>query len=303
MPAHAAKIYRIGGLVMTDEFLPTFEGFKKAMAEAGYKEGKTVVYELHNARGDGAALQSLARQLAQGRPDLIVTTSSASTAPVARATAGTAIPVVFLGAGEPLKFVKSYASSGNNLTGISTAVLDLTEKRLELLKEIAPSVKRVALLANPLGVTYEDHLVAVKEGCKKLHFYLLQRNASNREQLEKVAAALTRKATDAIILQPDAMLGRNIDIVAEQSIREKLSLIPPPAFIRNGGLATYGPDNAALGRQGAILVDKILKGARPADLPVEQPAKLNLVINLKTARAIGLKIPRDVFLRADLVLE
>jgi putative ABC transport system substrate-binding protein len=302
-PADAQKIYRVGALVTADEFLPSFDGFKKKMAEVGYKEGKHVIYELHNAKGDSAALLRLANQLVQDRPDLIVTTSSSSTAPVARATAATAIPVVFLSAGEPLKFVKSYASSGNNLTGISTAVLDLTEKRLELLKELTPWVKRVALISNPLGVTYDDHLIAVRQGCRKLRLYVLEKSASNREQLEKLAPALTRKAADAIILQPDTMLGRNIDIVDDQSVRERLPLIPPPAFIQSGGVATYGPDNAALGRQGAALVDKILKGARPADLPIEQPAKLDLVINLKTARAIGLKVPKDVLLRADRVLE
>lgn len=148
----AQKVYRISALVADDQFVPAFDGFKKKMAEVGYKEGKNVNYDFHNAKGDDDALIRLAKQLVQDRPDLIVTTSSASTAPVARATAGTNIPVVFLSAGEPLKFVKSYASSGNNLTGISTAVLDLTEKRLELLKELAPWVKRVSSLSNPQGV-------------------------------------------------------------------------------------------------------------------------------------------------------
>ncbi|HXF74725.1 MAG TPA: ABC transporter substrate-binding protein [Methylomirabilota bacterium] len=302
-PADGQRVYRIGALVSADEFVPAFDGFKKKMIEFGYKEGKNVVYELHNAKGDSAALARLAKQLIQDRPDLVVTTSSSSTLPVAQASAGTAIPVVFLSAGEPLRFAKSYGSSGNNLTGISTAVVDLTEKRLELLKELAPWVKRVALLANPLAATYNRHLVAMKKGCKKLQLQVLEKNASNREEIAKVAPSLNRKTIDAIVMQPDMTLGGHIDLVDDQAIREKLPLIPPPAFIKRGGLATYGPDNAALGSQGAVLVDKIFKGARPADLPIEQPAKLNLVINLRTARAIGFKIPKDVLLRADQIIE
>lgn len=302
-PAGGQKIYRIGALVAADEFMPAFVGFKKRMVELGYKEGKNVRYELYNANGDGAVLAQLAKQLVQEQPDLIVTTSSSSTVPVAQASQGTAIPVVFLSAGEPLRFAKSYGSSGNNLTGISTAVLDLTEKRIELLKELAPWTRRVAFIGNPRGVSYHRHLLAAKKACKKLQFQVFEKDASSRDELEKIAPSLTRKTVDAIVVQPDVTLGRNIDVVGDQAIKEKLPLIPPPAFIRSGGLATYGPDNAALGSQGALLVDKIFKGARPADLPIEQPAKLNLVINLKTARAIGLKVPKSMLLRADQVIE
>lgn len=302
-PAAGQKLYRIGSLVSADEFTPAFDGFKRKMHELGYKERKNVRYELYNANGDSAALARLAMQLVQDRPDLIVTTSTSSTLLVAQASAATAIPVVFLSAGEPLRFVKSYGSSGNNVTGISTAVIDLTEKRLELLKELAPWVTRVALINNPRGIAYNRHLVAAKEGCKKLQLQVLEKNASSRDELEKVAPSLTQKTVDGIVVQPDVTLGRNIDVVSDQAIKEKLPLIPPPAFIKSGGLATYGPDNAALGSQGAMLVDKILKGAKPADLPIEQPAKLNLVINLKTARAIGLKIPKSVLLRVDQVIE
>lgn len=152
-------------------------------------------------------------------------------------------------------------------------------------------------------MTYQDNQTAVREGGKRLGLIILEKNAANREELEKVIVTITRKAADAIVIQPDTMLGRNMDIISEQSIRERLPLIPPPVFIKSGGLATYGPDNSALGKQGAVLVDKILKGARPADLPIEQPAKMNLVINLKTAKAIGLKIPKDILLRADEVFE
>ncbi|MEK6601303.1 MAG: ABC transporter substrate-binding protein [Candidatus Binatota bacterium] len=301
--ASAQKVYRIGALVAEDFFLPTFEGFKAKMAELGYVERKNVQYELRNAKGSQEALRKLAQKLVQDKPDLIVTSSTAATLPVAKASEGTHIPVVFLGAANPLEFVKSYASSGNNLTGISTAVLDLTAKRMELLKELAPRVKRVASLNNPKGLIYKDNLVAVREAAKKLGLELREINVTDRKEIEQVSPTLTRKVVDAVFLPPDRLLTGNIEVLVKQSIKEKLPLIPPPPAFKIGGLATYGHDYYSLGQQGAVLVDKVLKGAKPSDLPIEQPLKLKLMINLKTAKAIGLKVPREILLRADEVIE
>lgn len=301
--ASAQKVYRIGALVSEDFFLPAFEGFKAKMTEMGYAERKNIQYDLRNAKRDRDALRKLAQKLVQDRPDLIVTSDAAATLPVAKASEGTHIPVVFLGVGNPLGLVKSYASSGNNLTGISTAIFDLTAKRLELLKELAPWVKRVASLNNPNGVNYKDNLVAVREAAKKLGLELREINIMDRKEIEQVSPTLTRKAVDALFLPPDRLITGNIEILVRQSIKEKLPLIPPPAAYNTGGLATYGHDYYSLGQQGAVLVDKVLKGAKPSDLPIEQPLKLKLFINLKTAKAIGLKVPKEILLRADEVIE
>ncbi len=301
--AEAQKVYRIGALVSDDLFVPAVEGFKKKMAELGYTEGKNVKYDFYNAKEDGDNLKKLAQKLVQDNLDLIVTSSTTATVPVAKASAGTNIPVVFLSAANPLEFVKSYASSGNNLTGISTGVLELTAKRLELLKEIAPGVKRIATFHNPKGVNYQAQLTEVREAAKKLGFKLWEINVTDGKEIEQVTATISRKVVDAIFLPPDRAITRDMGVIVQQSIKEKLPLIPPPAVLNVGGLASYGHDYFALGQQGAILVDKIIKGARPKDLPIEQPLKLNLVINLETARAIGLKVPKEILLRADQVIE
>ena len=302
--SEAQKVYHIGALLQEEQFVPALEGFKKKMAELGYIEGKNISYQVYNAESDRERLQRFAEKLVQGKVDLIVTSSTTATVPVAKLTQGSSLPVVFLSSGNPLEFVKSYASSGNNLTGISSAALDLTEKRLELLKELVPRVKRVVALANPKGVTYRENLTMVQAAAKKNGLTVREARASNREEFAQALGPITRKVADAILLQPDAIITKNIDIVIQHSLQEKIPMIPPLIQgVQKGGLATYASDYFALGQQGAMLVQKILKGAKPADLPIEYPSKLDLVINLKTAKAIGLKIPREILLRADEVIE
>lgn len=304
--ALAQKVYRIGGLVPNDQFVASIDGFKKRMAELGYTEGKNVKYDFYNAKGDQDVLKKLAQKLIQDKPDLIVTSSTLATVPIAKASAGTNIPAVFLSAGDPLRFVKSYVSSGNNLTGISTSVIDLVGKRLELLKELAPQVKRIASIHNPKGVNYEAHLTGVRTAAKKLGLKVWEINVIDRKEIEEKTAAITAQKADAIIIEPDINIGDNMDVIVKQSLKEKLPLIPlipPPLFIGSGGLATYGHNDFGLGQQGAMLVDKILKGAKPSALPIEQPSKMRLIINLKTAKAIGLKVPREILIRADEVIE
>jgi len=302
--ALAQRVYRIGALVADDQFVPAFEGFKHKMAAIGYIEGKNVQYDFHNAKGDRGTLKKLAQKLVQDKPDLIVTSSTTATAPVAKATEGTNLPVVFLSAGNPLAFVKSYASSGNNLTGISTSSIDLTGKRLELLKELDPKVRRLVALHHTPGVSYQENLRAVEEATKKLGLVLVNINISTEEERTSAISGVTRKMGDAVFLPPDAFVIAAMKEIVQQTIKERLPTIAPTVVdIKRGALATYGADYYSLGQQGAVLVDKILRGARPADLPLELPSKLHLVLNLKTAKAIGLKISKELLLRADEVIE
>jgi putative ABC transport system substrate-binding protein len=303
--AQAQRVYRIGALVADDPFMPAFEGFKAKMAALGYAEGSSVVYDLNNVKGDNAALEKLAHKLVRDKPDLIITSSTTATAPVAKTSAGSGIPVVFLSAGNPLAFVKSYASSGNNLTGISTSTIDLTAKRLELLKELAPGIRKVIALHNPEGPNYEENLNATRGAAKRLGLALVEVNATDADELiRKSKESLTRQMGDGIFFPPDARLNAGQKLIYPHVNRERLpSVAPNVGNVRDGALATYASDYFSLGQQGAVLVDKILKGAKPETLPIEQPLKLNLVINLKTAKAIGLKIPKQVLLRADEVVE
>ena len=300
----AQKVYHVGALLAEEQFVPAVEGFKKKMTELGYVEGKNIEYRVYNAQLDREKLQQFAQKLIQEKPDLIVTSSTTATLPLVKLTAGSDLPVVFLSSGNPLELVKSYASSGNNLTGISAATLDLTAKRLELLKELVPKVKRVVSLNNPKGPNYRDYLAAVQQAAKNSGLTVREAKGANREQLKKALGSVTRKVADAIMLQPDVIMSGNIDMIVEHAASEKLPLIPTLiSNLRRGGLATYAPDYLGLGEQGAMLAHKIFRGARPSDLPIEQPLKLNLVINLKTAKAIGLKIPKQILLRADEVIE
>ncbi len=302
--SEAQKVYRIDGLSSGDQFLPSLEGFKSRMRELGYVEGKNVLYDFHNSKGDPELLKTMAQNMVRGKPDVIVTSSSTATVSLVKATESANIPVVFLSAGNPLKLVKSYARPGNNITGISTAALELTEKRLELLKELDPSVKRVATLNNPNGVNYQENATSIREAAKKLGLTLLEVEVTSREEIAKVLPNLTRKKVDAIAALADALITSGIEMIVDHSIKEKLPVIPVILTnVNKGCLATYGADYFALGQQGAVMVDKILKGSKPGDLPVEQPYKLKLVINLKTAKAIGLKISREMLLRADEVIE
>ena len=303
-PSEAQKVYRISALVADDPFVSAFEGFKKKMVELGYTDGKNVKYVLHNAKGDRAALRELAQRLVREKPDLIVTSSTTATAPVAIATEGTNLPVVFLSAGNPLQFVKSYASSGNNLTGITTSSIDLTGKRMELLKELAPGIKKVISLNNPAGPNYEANLNATREAAKKFGLELVEINATSADELKQKAGSITRNMGDSIFIPPDAIVNAAITEIAQQAIHEKLpSVAATDGNVKRGALASYSADYFALGRQGAVLVDKILKEIKPSDLPIEQPSKLKMVINMKTAKAIGLKIPKEILLRADEVIE
>jgi len=300
----AQRVYRVGALLAEEQFLPAIDGFKKKMAELGYIEGKNIQCQVYNAQLDRKKLQQFAEKLVHDKLDLIVTSSTTATVPVAKLTKGTNLPVVFLSSGNPLQLVKSYASSGNNLTGISAATVDLTAKRLELLKELVPGVKRVASVNNPKGVNYRDNLAAVHAAAKSSGLTIREVSASDREELKRVMGTITRTAVHAILVEPDVLYAATIDLIVEHAISEKLPVIPTLiAQVHKGALATYAPDYFALGQQGAMLVHKIFKGARPADLPIEQPSQLKLVVNLKTARAIGLKIPKEVLLRADEVIE
>jgi putative tryptophan/tyrosine transport system substrate-binding protein len=303
--AEAQKVYRIGALVADDPFIPSFEGFKHKMTAIGYVEGRNVLYDLYNLKGDSAALERMAQKLVQDKPDLIVTSSTSATVPVAKASVGSNIPVVFLSAGNPLALVKSYASSGNNLTGISTSTLDLAAKRFELLKELAPAVRKVISLNNPEGPSYEENLKATREAAKRLGLELVEVNVTSTDELvRRSKELLTRKMGDGIVYPPDATVNAALRSIQPQINRERLpSIAANIGRVHEGALAAYAADYFTLGQQGAAMVDKILRGSRPMDLPIEQPLMLKLVINLKTAKAIGLKIPKEILLRADEVVE
>ena len=303
-PAGAQKVYRIGSLNTAEQLVNAFEGFKSRMVQLGYVEGKNVRYDFYNAKGNNEALNAFAKKLAQDKVDMIVTSATSSTVAAAKATKGTSIPVVFLSAGNPEKLVKSFAGSGSNLAGISSATLELTGKRLELLKEMVPSVNRITSIDNPGGVNFQTNLREFREGAKRMGFTIREIEVRGREEIQRALPTITAKTADAIFTPPESLITEHIEVIATHAIKNKLPVITSLlANVKKGCLATYAADYFALGRQGAVLADKIFKGTKPANLPIELPSKLSLVINLKTAKAIGLKVPREILLRADEVIQ
>jgi putative ABC transport system substrate-binding protein len=302
--ADAQKVLSIGSLNTADQFINSFEGFRSRMAELGYRNGQNVRYQYYNSRGNDELLRTVAQKLVQEKVDMIVTSSTTATAAAAKATEGTRIPVVFLSAGNPQKLVKSFSSSGSNLTGISSASMELIGKQFELTKELAPRTKRIALPLNPKGFNYQSIVAETHETAAKLGLSISEIHVGSVDEVGKIAPTITRKSYDAIFHATDSTVSEAIDTLINQAIKEKLpfntSLL---ANVKRGCLASYAADYAALGRQGAALVDKILKGMKPSELPIELPYKLKLVLNLKTAKAIDLRIPKEILLRADEVIE
>lgn len=300
----AEKVYSIGSLNTADQFITAFEGFRERMSEMGYRDGKNVRYQYYNARGNAELLRTIARKLVQDKVDMIVTSSTTGTVVAAKATEGTQIPVLFLSSGNPQALVKSFASSGTNLAGISSASLELMGRRLELLKELAPRSKRIALPLDTKNVNYKANLSETREAAQKLNLSVVELPVTSVEDLRKTAVAIHRKSYDAIFSSADSVITEGIDALVGQAIKEKLPLMTSLLVnVQRGCLATYAADYNALGKQGAVLAHKILKGAKPADLPIELPHKVNLVLNLTTAKSIGLSIPKEIILRADVVFE
>ena len=301
---HAQKTYTIGSLNTADQFADAFEGFKSRMTELGYKQGQNVRYQYHNSKGSTEVLRAMAQKLVQDKVDMIVTTSTTGTATAVRATAGTRIPIVFLSAANPQLLVKSFNGSGNNLAGISSASLDLTAKRFELLKELVPGAKRLAVPVDPKGVNYQTIVDENRQAAERLGIVISEIHTTSVNEIARAVDTITRKRFDAVFTPADTLISAGLAWIVKQVLKEKLPAITALLVnVERGCLATYASNYNALGKQGAVLADKILRGAKPADLPIELPDKIHLALNLKTARAIGIKIPRDLLLRADETFE
>jgi putative ABC transport system substrate-binding protein len=301
--AEAQKAYSIGSLNTSEQFISAFDGFRSRMAELGYRERHNVQYQFYNSRGRGDLLKTLAQKLVDDKVDMIVTSSTTATAAAIKASGNSRIPVLFLSAGNPEKLVKSYAGSGTNLAGISSASVELVEKRFELLKELVPSTKRVAVLHYPPGTNYTSNVAESREAASRLGVKLIEFNVIG-EEFDKTVRRINRAEADAIFAPPESFVTEKIDIVVGRAINEKMPLITSLLVnVERGCLGTYAADYTALGKQGAALADKIFKGATPGSLPIEMPDKVNLVLNLKTAKAIDLKIPRELLIRADRIFE
>jgi putative ABC transport system substrate-binding protein len=280
------------------------EAFRQGLRELGYAEGQNITIESRFADGRFDRLSGLAADLARVRVDVIVTYTTPATQAAKQAT-GT-IPIVIAAVIDPVAagLVASLARPGGNITGLSQMVPELVEKQLELLKEVAPKISRVALLGNPANAGTALQARRAQDAARGLGVRLQLLEVRGPSEIDSAFAAMAGEQAGAVIVLVDSMLIDHRARIADLAARRRLPTVSSPIETAEaGGLIAYGPSTRDMFRRAASYVDKILKGAKPADLPVEQPTKFELVINLKTAKALGLAIPQSLLLRADQVLE
>src|SRR5437773_8861072 len=302
--AQQAKVVRIGFLGPTSAASNAgrMEALRAGLRDLGYLEGKNLVIESRWAEGKFDRLPELAAELVRLNVDVILTTGTPGIRAAKNAT--TTIPIVMVTSGDPVGFgfVASLAQPGGNITGSSTFGPELSAKRLELLKETLPRTQRVAVLFNPDNSINDRNLPAMEQTAKLLKIRLQRFEVRGAEEFKNAFAAMTKQRVDAVALPEDDFLNANKNEVAELVAKQRLPSIGRADFAEAGGLIGYAVNFFDLYRRAAIFVDKILKGAKPADLPVQQPTKFEFVINLKTAKQIGLTIPPNVLAGADKVI-
>jgi putative tryptophan/tyrosine transport system substrate-binding protein len=308
LPADAQQptgVRRVG--ILSDEsstLATSFEPFAQGLRDLGYVEGYNIAFERRYAENKEEILPSLAAQLIRLQPDVILAVGT----PAARAakSATQAIPIVFARAGDPiaLGLVPSLARPGGNLTGLSILNFELEGKRLELLTTAVPDAKRVGALWDPSFSPAGAELRVIESAARSLNLELFPAEARDPDDFETALRAIVRQRAGALIVVPGTMFMEHTHRLVDLAAKAQLpTMFPRRESVEAGGLMSYGTNIPDMYRRAAAYVDKILKGAKPADLPVEQPTKFELVINLKTAKALGLTIPPFILVRADEVIE
>src|SRR3989454_5688285 len=281
-----------------------FEAFRQGLRELGYVEGQNIAIESRWAEGRYERYFALAADLVRLKVDVIVAVGGRATQDAQQATR--TIPIVMSVVIDPLGsgLVASLARPGGNVTGLTIMASDLVGKQFEVLKEVVPKVSRVALLWNPANPGSAPQLREAEAAARALGVRLQTLEARGPQEIDSAFAAMTRERAGALLILPDAIFGNQRRQIAELAAKRRLpSLLGVGEYAEAGGLMNYSANNLDLERRAATFVDKILKGAKPADLPREQPSTFELVINLKTAKALGLTIPPSLLRRADQVIE
>jgi putative tryptophan/tyrosine transport system substrate-binding protein len=298
-----AKSYRVGYLALLGD--QDAAVVKQRLNELGYNEGRNLIFELHSAGGQPERLPQLASDLVKTNPDVILAGFGTATAKAAQAATAT-IPIVFTAVGDPIGagIVKGLNRPGANLTGIHSQAAEINGKRLQILGDFAPGIRTIAVLLNReapfTSVALPELTTAARARGQRLELC----DVPTAEQLSTgLAAAVKAGATGLMVLETPLLLDLRREIVGLAAKLGLFAIYSNREFVSAGGLASYGADRRQLYRRAAELVDKILKGQKPSDIPVEQPTKFELVINLKVAKALGLDVPDKLLALADEVIE
>ena len=302
----ASKAFRIGflGPTSADAWATRVEAFKRGLAEHGYVEGKNISIEFRWADGKYERLPDLAAELVRLRPDVIVTT----TTPPARAARDSTktIPIVVVNVADPVGagLVASLARPGGNITGVANFVGDTTEKQFDLLTSTVPNLARLAVLSNPGNQSMQGLIGRVTGLAKRANIQIVHVRARTGEEIAQAFATIAEQRAEALLVLAEPLFYANRVQLTNLAEKARLPAIYNlPEYPEAGGLMSYGTNVNEVHRYAAGHVDKILKGARPENLPVEQPNKMEFVVNLKAANAIGVKFPRALLVRADRVIE
>jgi putative ABC transport system substrate-binding protein len=279
------------------------EGLRAGLRERGYVEGENLIIEFRWAEGNYERLPALAAELARNKVEIIVTHTSAGSRAAKQATA--VIPIVTATVGDPVGtgLVASLARPGGNLTGLSIVSPEISAKRLELIKEALPRIRRAAVLFNQDNPSTKQEIDAISVTAGALKLELQQYGTRGPGEFEDVFSSMSKRRVEAIVIPDDPVMVANAAVLARIAAKHRTPTIGFTELADAGGLMMYGVNFPALFRHAAVFIDKILKGAKPGELPIEQPTKFEMVINMKTAKALGIKMPNSILVRADRVIE
>jgi putative ABC transport system substrate-binding protein len=300
-----AKISKIGWLgIGTASSTARYEEFRRALRDLGYVEGKNIIFEYRSADNKLDRLPSLAEELVRLKVDLLITRGTPEAVALKNATK--TIPIVFYDVTDPVGagLVDSLAQPGGNVTGFSGVEAVLVGKRLELLRETIPTLSRVAVLWNPQDLSSAQQWKASQLPAQELGLQLHSMEVITADKYDDAFKEIAKLRNDALVVIAGSLEDSNRKRIADLATKNRLpSIYPRPLFVESGGLMSYGRDRNESAKRVPLMIDKILKGAKPSDIPVEQPKKFELMINLKTAKALGLVIPPVVLMRADRVIK
>jgi putative tryptophan/tyrosine transport system substrate-binding protein len=301
--AQQARMYRIGVVLHGGSYSAALDGLRDGLKELGFEEGRQFVFHVRETKGDLKSVDALARSLEAEKVDLIYSVATSVTVAVKNATK--TVPIVFYAGTDPVAFglVDSFRKPGGRLTGVHGQFTDLAAKRLQLLKEMIPKLSRVVTFYSPANPAARESIKIGRDAARQLKVELIERPVASVEELRAGLRALQPGEADAIFYVADAMVTSQAEMVIEIAISKKLpTMYADKESVAKGALASYGVSYYAFGRTAAKNVHRILLGADPGNLPVEQLDRPHLVINLKTAKALGLVIPQTLLTRADEVI-